>query len=49
MGYKAIKLLMDNNRKPKAELIEKCKMFLKYGMLNEAEYDELMAELKAEV
>lgn len=49
MGYKAIKLLMDNNRKPKAELIEKCKVFLKYGMLNEVEYNELMTELEAEV
>lgn len=49
MGYKVIKMLMENNRKTRAELIKYCETYYKANMLNEAEYNELMAELEAEV
>ena len=48
-GYEVIKLLMNNNRKNKAVLIKYCEAYYKAGMLNEAECNELMAELEAEV
>ena len=48
-GYEVIKLLMENSRKTNAELIKYCETCYKAGMLNEAEYDELMADLEAEV